>query len=275
LNILTFDIEEWYTYGLYPKGGRGYYLPIIENCLDKILNALEEMNIHATFFCLGIVARTDPQIIKKIFEHGHEISCHSDLHLKITQMTPGAFKEDTHKAIDCIEQLIGEKVKFYRAPAFSITESTKWALETLIEEGIICDSSIFPAQRRFGGFPSFNEMQPSLIKVNGKFIKEFPINYVSLLKLRLMFSGGGYFRILPYWFIKDLTSQSNYNMSYFHVRDFDYLQKRVFNRYFFISYLGINSALNKFNKYIKDFDFVSMGTAIEQINWQAVPKVLL
>jgi len=275
MNILTFDIEEWYIYELYPKGGRDYYLPIIDDYLDKILDRLDEVDTKATFFCLGTVARSDPKVIKKIAERGHEIGCHSNNHHLINQMTPSSFKEDTHQSIDSLEQLTGTKIEFYRAPAFSVTENTQWALEILIGEGITCDSSIIPVKSRFGGFPSFKEMQPSMIEINGQLLKEFPISYATFLHKKLMFSGGGYFRLFPYWMIKKWMTQSEYNLAYFHIRDFDSQQKRVYSKNYFFSYYGIDGAFNKFNKFIKDFEFISMGNAIEQINWQEAPKIKL
>lgn len=275
MNILTFDIEEWYTYELYPKGGRGYYLPIIENYLEKILDLLDVTHTKATFMCLGLIALTDPNVITKIIKRGHEIGCHSDQHLLISKMTPSTFREDTHKAIGSLEELTGQKIIYYRAPAFSITESNKWALEILIEEGITCDSSIFPATRRLGGFPSFKEALPSIIEINGQIIKEFPINYASVFGQKLMFSGGGYFRLFPYWLVKKLMNQSNLNIAYFHIRDFDSQQKHVYSRNYFASYYGINSAFDNFNKFVKDFEFISLGAAIEQINWDKAPKVNL
>lgn len=275
MNVLTFDIEEWYIYELYPKGGRGYYLPIINDYLDKILDLLDEVDTKATFFCLGTVARSDPKVIAKIASRGHEIGCHSNNHLLINKMTPTAFKDDTHQAIDKLEQLTGTKIEFYRAPAFSITENTQWALEILIEEGITCDSSIFPVKSRFGGFPSFKEMQPSIVEINGCQLKEFPISYTTFLHKKLMFSGGGYFRLFPYWMIKKWMTLSNYNLAYFHIRDFDSQQKRVYSKNYFFSYYGINSAFDNFTKLIKEFDFISMGSTIEQINWNDAPKVFL
>jgi peptidoglycan-N-acetylglucosamine deacetylase len=275
MNILTFDIEEWYTYDLYPKGGRDYYLPIIDGYLARILDLLDKTNTKATFFCLGKIAQNDPQVITKIMKRGHEIGCHSDQHLLINKISPSAFKDDTHRAIDSLKQLTGQKIEYYRSPAFSITESNTWALEILLEEGITCDSSIFPAKSRFGGFPSFRENQPSVIEINGQSLQEFPISYASFFYKKIMFSGGGFFRLFPYAMIKNWMSQSDYNMAYFHIRDFDSQQKRVYSKNYFFSYYGINTAFNNFSRLINDFDFISLGAAINQINWNNAPKVLL
>lgn len=278
MNILTFDIEEWYTYSQYPKGGEIYYKPIIDNYLDILLDKLDENNNQATFFCLGIIARENKEIIKKIFNRGHEIGCHSDTHKFITNMTPKSFTEETHKAIDSLEQLIGEKVEYYRAPAFSITEKTKWALKILLEEGITIDSSIFPSNRNFGGFKSFDETTPVVLKIDNHELLEFPMNYANIIGKRVMYSGGGYFRLLPYKIIKSLMKKSNYNMAYFHIKDFDYKQKTIYpfiSLKYFYSYYGINSSFEKFNSLINDFQFISLGQAIKQIDWSKQSKITL
>ena len=275
MNILTFDIEEWYTYELYPKGGRDYYLPIINNYLDNILDLLDEVDCKATFFCLGIIARNNPEVIRKIAARGHEIGCHSDKHIQVTKMTPAEFKADTHLAIKSIEDLIGKKVTYYRAPTFSITESNKWALEILIEEGITTDCSIFPSSRSFGGFPSFKENLPSIINVNGKSIREFPISYVTRFGKRWMFSGGGYFRLFPYPLIKKMMKETDYNMAYFHIRDLDNKQKEVYSLRYFQSYYGVKGAYVKFEQFLRENKFISLGEAINRTDWNNVSKVQL
>lgn len=275
MNIITFDIEEWYTYELYPKGGKDYYLPIINQYLDDILDLLDEINTKATFFCVGIIAKTYPEVIKKINARGHEIGCHSNKHILLTNMTPAAFKLDTKTAISDTENLIGKKVAYYRAPAFSITEKNKWAFDVLIEEGITTDCSVFPSTRSFGGFPSFKDGKPVVININGKQIKEFPISYVTWLGKRWMFSGGGYFRFFPYALTQKMMRNSDYNMAYFHIRDFDSKQKYVYSLRFFQSYYGIKTAYPKMVQYLKDYKFVSLGEAINMTDWTNVASVNL
>src|SRR5690554_6661886 len=103
MNILTFDIEEWYVYQQYPKGGKDYYLPIIDEYLEKLLLLLKEKNVKAMFFCLGKVAEEYPYVIRKIVEYGHEIGCHSHTHNFVTEMTREDFYKDTLKAKQILE----------------------------------------------------------------------------------------------------------------------------------------------------------------------------
>ena len=165
MNILTFDIEEWF---LEKKnhGGREFRYQQFDNYLNRVLDLLDEVDTKATFFCLGKVASEFPEVIRRIAERGHEIGCHSNEHSWLNTLTPEELKSDTHDAIAALEDIIGEKVLSYRAPAFSIGEKNKWALEILAENGIIRDASIYPAVRDFGGFKSFSSKEPTIIEYN-------------------------------------------------------------------------------------------------------------
>lgn len=277
MNIMTFDIEEWWHFDVYSTEDKwAYYKPRIELYLPQVLDKLEEKGVKATFFCLGWIARTYPDIIKRISARGHEIACHTDMHLFVKDMMPDSFKEDLHKALDSIENITGTKVKSFRAPAFTITENVKWAFEVLVEQGIENDCSIFPTSRSYGGFPSFGEGKPTLINYKGNTIKEFPINSGKLLGQCFVFSGGGYFRLFPYWLIKHLLKQSDYVITYLHMRDFDFDQPR-FN-YFnvertFKSYYGLKDAYSKFLKLMNDFQWVNIEQADKMIDWSNVRKI--
>ncbi|GHT66737.1 polysaccharide deacetylase [Bacteroidia bacterium] len=275
MNILTFDIEEWYVYGLYPKGGKAYFVPILDRYLKNILDLLDKYEAKATFFCLGELAFNYPEVVKLIAERGHDIGCHSDKHKLITQMNTDVFRLDTIEALDKIAQVTGQKVISYRAPAFSITEDNKWAFEILAESGIKYDSSVFPANRSFGGFPSFQNYYPSIVKYNDIEIKEFPINIVNFLGKKIAFSGGGYFRLFPYFLLQKFTEASNYNMTYFHIRDFDKEQKVVLSFRYFKSYYGIKNAFSKFERYLNDFKFISIEQANKEMNWNQVDHIEL
>lgn len=279
MNILTFDIEEWYHFDIFSTEDKwGSYEPRIELYLTKVLDKLEEKNFKATFFCLGWIARKYPEIIKQIANRGHEIGCHTDKHLFVKDMTPESFYKDLRLALDSIENLTGKKVVSFRAPAFTISEDTIWAFEILAKQGILHDSSIFPMTRSFGGFPSFGEAKPSLISFNGITIKEFPMNTGKILGKDFVFCGGGYFRLIPYKIIKKLMNQSDYNITYFHMRDFDFNQPRFKHlsimRYF-KSYYGIKEAFSKYERLMNDFTFINIDMATSMIDWDKARKVVL
>lgn len=272
MNVLTFDIEEWYLYGLYPKGGATYYMPIIDQYLGQILDLLDEKGYKATFFCLGVIARDYPDVIRRIQSRGHEIACHSDKHLLVGEMTPAAFQQDTRIAIDSLQQLTGEKVDKYRASTYSIDNRTSWAIDILLAEGVVCDSSISSAAAHIGQLNSF-PISPLIIRSNGHYLMEFPSGHIPFLGKNVIYSGGGYFRFFPYWAIKKWMSENNYNNCYFHIRDFDKEQKRVISKRYFYSYYGVNGCFEKFRQLLQDFKFVSIEEAIRQTNWKKTPIV--
>lgn len=279
LNIMSFDIEEWYHFDIFSTEDKWLdYAPRIGEYLPRILDKLDEHQTQATFFCLGWIARTYPQVLKEIQKRGHEIACHSDKHFFVREMTPESFDEDLTVALDSIENAIGQKVNAFRAPAFSITEDSVWAFEVLAKHGIDTDCSIFPTTRSFGGFPSYGVAVPSLLKYKGYKLKEFPINPGNILGKRIVYNGGGYFRLFPYRIIKKLMKKSSYNITYLHMRDFDYEQPRfkyLSSSRYFKSYYGIKGAYPKFEKMLADFRWVSVRQAAEKIDFSKVKQVKL
>lgn len=284
MNILSFDIEEWYLEKKY-HGDRTERYREFDDYLNRILVLLDCKNIKATFFCLGKLATDFPHVVKTIAGKGHEIGCHSDSHGWLNKMTEIEALEDTRKAVDALEQCIGEKVKSYRAPAFSIGDNNKWAFEVLAKCGIERDASVFPASRDFGGFHQFKENVPTMVSYNGIVIKEFPIPTAKLFGKELAYSGGGYFRFFPLWFIKNQMQTSDYSMTYFHIGDLlpevHKLQSReeyetyfketgtLFNRCkrYVKGNFGKKSALAKLQHLLESADFMSMKDADALINW--------
>ncbi|MCK9618079.1 MAG: polysaccharide deacetylase family protein [Lentimicrobiaceae bacterium] len=280
MKILTFDIEEWFHCDFISDSStwKNYETRIYE-ANDKILQALENKKIKATFFILGWIAEKYPEVVKKIHASGHEIACHSYIHELVHRMNPDSFRRDTEVAMKLIEDIIGEKIITYRAPAFSITEKTPWAFEILSELGIEYDCSVLPSSSHdYGGFPSFGECLPSVIKVNGCYIKEFPMNTVHLLGKEIIFSGGGFFRLFPYFLIRKWAEETKYVVSYFHPRDFDYEQPMLSQlplKRKFKSYVGLKSSYPKLLKWLNDFELMSVGEASQKINWAEAKKISL
>lgn len=280
MNVLTFDVEEWFHL-LDFDATRGveqwdqYEVRIYEN-VERILNLLEETNTKATFFVIGWVAKNYPDIVQRIAEK-YEIGSHTMTHQLVWQQSPQEFRKDVEESVKLLEDITGQKVTSFRAPGFSIRESEKYAFETLHELGITTDCSVFPAQHAHGGMPSYTEQVPSLVKYNGIQIEEFPVTYKEIAGKHLIYSGGGYFRLFPYTLIKKWSKeQDKYLMSYIHPRDLDggqpVLEGLPLSRRF-KSYVGVKKAENKLRQYLTDFDFMDIRTARKQIDWSKVPVV--
>ena len=288
MNILTFDIEEWYLEKNY-FGDHSDEYARYDGYLNQILDKLDEQNIKATFFCVGGLAREFPKVVRLINDRGHEIGCHSDKHIWLNKMTRHEMFEDTQAAIGSLEQVIGKKVISYRAPAFTIGDDNKYALEVLVKCGIKRDASIFPAVHAFGGFEKFSQKQPCIIRYNDIEIKEYPICTTKLFGKNIAYSGGGYFRFFPLWFVQKEMNKCEYNMTYFHIGDLiggGKLDSKVFETYYkipgtwknrkireFKTNIGTKHSFDKLMKLLDTTKFIDLDTANNQINWDSVPII--
>jgi peptidoglycan-N-acetylglucosamine deacetylase len=274
MNILTFDIEDWFHIldNKSTKTDKDWlkFETRIHSGMDVIFQILDNSNTKATFFVLGWIAENYPEIVKKIKNRGYDIGSHTHLHQLVYKQNKSSFYQDVDRSIKTLEDISGDKVSMFRAPGFSITENNKWAFEVLYDLGIRVDSSIFPAGRSHGGMPTYKESNPSILKYNGVTLKEFPINTHSLFGKQIVFSGGGYFRFFPYELIKPWTKNSKYIMTYFHPRDFDYNQPIIPNLSYlrkFKSYVGLKKSKLKLERWLKDFNFIDLNEADNLIDW--------
>jgi len=282
MRILTIDVEEWYhildhqSTKTHKEWSR-FESRINEN-MDKIFEVLDQYGYKATFFCVGWIAKKYPSIIKRIKGLGYEIGSHSHMHQLVYEMNPKIFAQDLSESIMTLEDLSGSRIRYFRAPGFSITTSSSWVFDVLAQHNIDVDCSVFPASRAHGGMPSYGRAVPSIVSVNGIKIKELPINSASFFGVPMIFSGGGYFRLLPYPIIKALTNKSTYMMTYLHPRDLDAGQPIINDLSSlrkFKSYVGLKTAEGKLRKWLSDFDFIDIGEAENLIDWDTVPIVLL
>ena len=280
MNILTFDIEEWFHLLDFDATRtedewKRYEVRIHDN-VDRILDILDSTNTKATFFIIGWIAKTYPKVVRKIAEK-YQIGSHTMNHQLVWQQSPSEFKEDVTSSIKLLEDITGQKVECFRAPGFSIRESEAWAYEILYEAGIRYDSSVFPAHHAHGGMPSYGKAVPSIIKHNDVEMKEFPISSKKVLSKPLIFSGGGYFRLFPYPVIRQFAGSSKgYMLSYIHPRDLDagqpVLEGLPLARRF-KSYVGLKGAEQKLRRFLSDYRFTDLATASVSIDWGSVPIV--
>lgn len=280
MNILSFDIEEWFH--LLDNDStrtedqwKNYEVRIHKN-MERIFRILEDTNTKATFFVIGWIAKSYPEIVKKIAEQ-YQIGSHTMNHQLVWQQKPEEFREDVSSSIKLLEDITGKKVDTFRAPGFSIRESEGWAFEVLSELGITTDCSVFPTQHSHGGMPSYSKIAPSLIEYGGVRMREFPVSTKEIGGKHLIFSGGGYFRLFPYSLIKKWAKENEeYLMSYIHPRDLDSGQPMIkeldaIRR--FKSYYGLEGAEKKLRRFLNDFNFVDVETASLLVNWETVPVV--
>ena len=297
MNILTFDVEEWFHVldfdATRTEAEWGNYEVRIHDNVDRILDILDRTNTKATFFIIGWVAKTYPEVVKKIAAK-YQIGTHTMNHQLVWQQTPEQFSEDVDSSIKLLQDITGQPIECFRAPGFSIRESEPWAFDILSELGIKYDCSVFPAHHAHGGMASYGEAIPSLIRHNGVEMKEFPVTTKEMMGKPIIFSGGGYFRLVPYWLLhkwsceaaerqvtpvminEDMSRKAGYLLSYIHPRDLDGGQPMLEGLPLarkFKSYVGLKQAPEKLRKYLKDFKFVDVQTASDMIAWDRVPRI--
>ncbi|MBZ0306534.1 MAG: DUF3473 domain-containing protein, partial [Anaerolineae bacterium] len=171
----------------------------------RLLHLLSKQRVQATFFVLGWIAERAPELIQEVEQQGHEIATHGYSHTLLTQMTPDEFEADIQKALAVTRPLVNQPIVGFRAPSFTITSHTLWALDILAKHGIQYDSSIFPI-----GFHSDYGIADASLGIHPlQGLTEVPLSVAEVLGGRIPCSGGGYFRLLPYELTRHLIELCN------------------------------------------------------------------
>ena len=168
---------------------------------ERLLDLFDESQVRATFFVLGWVAEHHPALVRTIASRGHEIASHGYGHRLVYSQTPDEFRRDVSRAKSLLEDSAGVTVAGYRAPSFSITARSLWALDVLLEEGYRYDASIFPIRHDRYGMPDAPR-RPHVMQRAAGSLAEVPGSTVRVGSTNLPVAGGGYFRILPYWWTR-------------------------------------------------------------------------
>jgi polysaccharide deacetylase family protein (PEP-CTERM system associated) len=247
-NALTIDVEDYYHVtafeGSIPRSKWAEYESRVEANTRRILDLLERHGIRATFFVLGWVGEHHPHLVREIHARGHEIAAHSYWHHLVYRLTPEEFREDVVRVRDVLADLTGEPVLAYRAPSFSITRQSLWAMEILAAEGFRFDSSIFPVRHDRYGIPGADPAIHRFETPAGP-LWEFPASVVRIAGLNVPVAGGGYFRLYPLrWSLHCLAKiNEKYRrpfVFYVHPWELDPDQPR----------LGVGSRLSRFRHYV-------------------------
>jgi polysaccharide deacetylase family protein (PEP-CTERM system associated) len=201
VNAMTVDVEDYFHVSgfdhVVSRSAWDQMESRVSANTHRLLDLLDAFAVRGTFFVLGWVAERDPALVREIAARGHEIASHGYGHRLIYNQTPAAFREDVRRAKGLLEDVIGVSVLGYRAPSFSMTTRSFWALGILIEEGHSYDASIFPIRHDRYGIPG-SPRHPYSIQSGPGSIMEVPGSTISVGPLTLPIGGGGYFRILPY-----------------------------------------------------------------------------
>jgi polysaccharide deacetylase family protein (PEP-CTERM system associated) len=206
LNAMTVDVEDYFHVAAFahviPRADWETRDLRVERNTSRLLDIFAEHRIRATFFVLGWVARKVPGLVRRLHDAGHEIASHGMSHELVYRQTPEQFRAEARESKVLLEDLIGGRVRGYRAASYSITPRSMWALDVLAEEGFEYDSSIFPVRHDRYGIPDAARHPGPLRTPRGHTLLEFPLTTSMMAGVRVPVAGGGYFRLLPYWFTR-------------------------------------------------------------------------
>jgi polysaccharide deacetylase family protein (PEP-CTERM system associated) len=272
-NAFTIDVEDYYHVSALapaiPRDTWSQRESRVAASTDRILAMLEERRIKGTFFVLGWVADHVPGLVKRIAALGHEVACHGYSHELIYRQTPSVFAEETHRAKVLLEDLTGLPVIGYRAASFSITPRSSWALDTLIEQGFAYDSSIFPVRHDRYGMPGAAREPGFVHAPSGARIAEFPMSTAKMGTFSVPVSGGGYFRLLPYWFttrgLRSINEVDGIPFTfYLHPWEIDVDQPRVSVNLLsrFRHYTNLSKCESRLRRLLGEFRFSTMSKVL-------------
>jgi polysaccharide deacetylase family protein (PEP-CTERM system associated) len=261
---LSFDVEEHFQVSAFDSPMRRRHWEAfesrVERNVERILCLLDKRNVKATFFVLGWVAERQPNLVKRIGHEGHEIGSHGYAHELITAQTPDLFREDVRRAKAVLEDIIGAPVLGYRAPTFTITAETRWALPILVEEGYRYDSSIFPIVHDRYGMPGAIATCHQIATSAGP-LWEIPLSTAKIAGCRIPIAGGGYFRLFPYRMLRCLLRRVERTgqplVIYLHPWELDPAQPRMNGPLFsrFRHYLNLGKTERRLSSMLEDFSF--------------------
>lgn len=234
VNAFTVDVEDYFQVSKFDNVIRRDQWSRCESRVvantHRILELLDRHDVKGTFFVLGWVADRFPQLVRDIQSGGHECGSHSHEHRLVYRQTPQAFRDDLRRSRQAIADACGERVTAYRAPSFSITKRSLWALDVLAEEGFLADSSIFPIHHDHYGIPGAEPGFHRITTAAGP-LWEFPPSVVRLLRLNLPVAGGGYFRLYPLsWtmrWLRQINQAARPFLFYIHPWELDPEQPRL------------------------------------------------
>jgi polysaccharide deacetylase family protein (PEP-CTERM system associated) len=245
----------------------------VDSATRRTLDLFAEAGVQGTFFILGWVAERHPALVRDIAAAGHEIGCHSYWHRLVYELTPDEFRADTKRACDVIEQACGIRPRAYRAPSYSITRKSWWALEVLASLGFTHDSSIYPIVHDRYGVPGFDRHVSTIETASGR-LTEVPAATVELTGGQVAPIGGGaYLRLLPYRYTAAGLRRVNLQECraaclYLHPWELDPGQPRLARGAVarWRTYLGLAGMEDKLRRLLREFSFSTVREVFHTAN---------
>ncbi len=264
IRVMTVDLEDWFHSISPDPNSWDQFERRAEAAVNKLLNLFDRYRINATFFVLGDVAKHNPDLVRQISEAGHEIGSHGMNHRLLYDMTKEEFRSDLSQSINLLQDITGKCVRCYRAPYFSITRNSLWALDILAQQGIEVDSSVFPVfNHRYGIHNA-----PRIPWRTELGLQVWPVSTIPTPLFNIPFAGGVYFRCLPARFVvkaaEMLADRGEPLIFYIHPWELDAFQPRYCSRSRFSNfrhYYGLHRTEIKLVKIMAMGGFIKLSEA--------------
>ena len=279
MNLIGIDFEDWYHPQLVePFVSEGKKIPTMFKGIDKILDLLRKNDSKATFFVVGEILESNPEIFDKIMSEGHEIGFHT---MKHTRLDSPNFRSEFREELKIFRKVTSNKSVGFRAPTFSLNEKSSWAIDELVSSGYKYDSSIMPAKTNMYGMPSAKKFPYKITNSSlGKndpdgTLIEFPLMVTKFLGKTIPAAGGFYLRVLPLKIIKNAIKsyeQKEIPASlYIHSWELtpEYIPRiKLPIKNHFVTYHKIEKTFSKMNELLKEFEFTTFKSYLPKIlNW--------
>lgn len=265
-HIMSVDVEDYFQTEAFadrvPRSAWNSYPLRVERNMHRILDLFDEHNVEATFFFVGWIADRMPNLVREVVARGHEVGCHSYWHRPIYRLNVNDFRQDTRMGIWAIEDAAGMPVLGYRAPTWSITSDSLWAIAVLMEEGFLYDSSIYPIHHDLYGIPGARR-NPYAWRSGASILMEFPPATMTVANTTFPAAGGGYLRIFPLAYtrmaLRAAEQAGRRAVIYFHPWEIDPEQPRMKGRWrsHFRQYAGLSTMEQKLSELLNCYRFTS------------------
>jgi polysaccharide deacetylase family protein (PEP-CTERM system associated) len=277
-NAFSVDVEDWYQVSDFEEQVRLddwdlYESRVVQNT-RKLLALLREFSVKGTFFILTWNAERHPGLVEEIAADGHEIATHGYAHRLVYEQGRDLYRRDLERSQEILLRRAGSPPHGYRAPSFSVTARSMWALDVMLEAGIEYDSSIFPVQDSLYGVPGALRFPFVIHQAGDRRLVEFPMSTARLGGRNLPLGGGAYLRLLPYhymrWGMRRVNQEGEPALVYLHPWEIDPEQPRLRSRGkrgFSTHYLRLRSMEDKLRQLLSDFKFAPVRQVLAERGW--------